>query len=191
MLISFPYQLYPLYDSFHNLKHCDIAFQTIGNPCPFLYPQIENQISSLCHTPDRHPYNHSHKPVIRKTLQIHTPSHQSILLCVPRFAVVQRDRYRLKVRASDRGVPPTYADVDVELDVVDRNNKPPIWDKSIYGPIHIRENVTVGTVVTSIKARLVFNFWRCSLIPRGKPKSDIGFRTLFRIRVGASSQLDF
>lgn len=67
----------------------------------------------------------------------------------------QRDRYRLRVRASDKGEPPSYADVDVELDVVDRNNKPPIWDKHIYGPIHIRENVTVGTVVTSIKARLV------------------------------------
>ncbi|XP_017474202.1 PREDICTED: neural-cadherin-like isoform X2 [Rhagoletis zephyria] len=65
---------------------------------------------------------------------------------------LDRDRYRLRVRASDRGEPPSYADVDVELDVVDRNNKPPIWDKSIYGPIHIRENVTVGTVVTSVKA---------------------------------------
>lgn len=69
--------------------------------------------------------------------------------------VEQRDRYRLRVRASDKGEPPSYADVDVELDVVDRNNKPPIWDKNIYGPIHIKENVTVGTVVTSIKARLV------------------------------------
>lgn len=68
----------------------------------------------------------------------------------------QGDRYRLKVRASDKGEPPSYADVDVELDVVDRNNKPPIWDKSIYGPIHIKENVTVGTIVTSIKARLVY-----------------------------------
>uniref|UniRef100_A0A1A9UJP6 Cadherin domain-containing protein n=1 Tax=Glossina austeni TaxID=7395 RepID=A0A1A9UJP6_GLOAU len=68
----------------------------------------------------------------------------------------KRDRYRLRVRASDRGEPPSYADVDVELDVVDRNNKPPIWDKSIYGPIHIRENVTVGTVVTSVKARHIF-----------------------------------
>ncbi|XP_073827129.1 neural cadherin isoform X6 [Musca autumnalis] len=65
---------------------------------------------------------------------------------------LDRERYRLRVRASDRGEPPSYADVDVELDVVDRNNKPPIWDKSVYGPIHIRENVTVGTVVTSVKA---------------------------------------
>ncbi|KAJ8963520.1 hypothetical protein NQ317_012856 [Molorchus minor] len=65
-----------------------------------------------------------------------------------------RDRYRLRVRASDRGVPPSYADVDIELDVVDRNNKPPLWDDATYGPIHIKENVTVGTVVTSVKARL-------------------------------------
>ncbi|XP_072382275.1 neural-cadherin-like [Diabrotica undecimpunctata] len=65
---------------------------------------------------------------------------------------LDRDRYRLRVRASDRGIPPSYADVDIELDVVDRNNKPPLWDQPTYGPIHIRENVTVGTVVTSIKA---------------------------------------
>ncbi|KAI5641443.1 cadherin domain-containing protein [Phthorimaea operculella] len=67
---------------------------------------------------------------------------------------LDRDRYRLRVRASDRGAPPSSADVDVELDVVDRNNKPPIWDMSTYGPVHIKENVTVGTVVTSVKARL-------------------------------------
>lgn len=45
--------------------------------------------------------------------------------------------------------------VDVELDVVDRNSMPPIWDQAAYGPIFIRENVTVGTVVTSVKARYV------------------------------------
>ncbi len=43
--------------------------------------------------------------------------------------------------------------VDVELDVVDRNNKPPLWDSEFYGRIFVRENVTVGTVVTSVKAR--------------------------------------
>nr|CAD7590218.1 unnamed protein product [Timema genevievae] len=62
---------------------------------------------------------------------------------------LDRERYRLRVRASDKGQPPSYADVDVELDVVDRNNKPPLWDVSVYGPIHIKENVTVGTVVTA------------------------------------------
>ncbi|RZF43965.1 hypothetical protein LSTR_LSTR013671, partial [Laodelphax striatellus] len=65
---------------------------------------------------------------------------------------LDRERYRLRVRASDRGDVPLYADVDVELDVVDRNNKPPLWDSGVYGPIHIKENVTVGTVVTSVKA---------------------------------------
>ncbi|KAL2723742.1 neural-cadherin isoform X6 [Vespula maculifrons] len=65
---------------------------------------------------------------------------------------LDRDTYRLRVRASDRGMLVLYADVDVELDVVDRNNKPPVWDANVYGPIHIKENVTVGTVVTSVKA---------------------------------------
>ncbi|XP_070512571.1 neural-cadherin isoform X2 [Cardiocondyla obscurior] len=65
---------------------------------------------------------------------------------------LDRDSYRLRVRASDRGMPVLSADVDVELDVVDRNNKPPVWDQNVYGPIHIKENVTVGTVVTTVKA---------------------------------------
>lgn len=68
---------------------------------------------------------------------------------------IQRDRYRLRVRAIDKGNAGMYAEVDIELDVVDRNNKPPIWDLELYGPIHIKENVTVGTVVTSLKARFV------------------------------------
>lgn len=60
------------------------------------------------------------------------------------------------MRASDRGEPaPTYADVEVDLDVVDRNNKPPIWDNIVYGPKHIKENVAINTVVASVKARLV------------------------------------
>jgi hypothetical protein len=59
------------------------------------------------------------------------------------------------VVAADRGDPPLWAEVDVELDVVDRNNKPPLWDLTNYGPIFVKENVTVGTVVTSVKARSV------------------------------------
>lgn len=61
----------------------------------------------------------------------------------------------MQVQASDKGKEPLYAVVDVELDVVDRNSMPPIWDQASYGPIFIRENVTVGTVVTSVKARYV------------------------------------
>lgn len=59
------------------------------------------------------------------------------------------------MRASDKGIPPSFADVDVELDVVDRNNKPPIWEEGVYGPIRIKENVTVGTIVTAVRARFV------------------------------------
>lgn len=62
--------------------------------------------------------------------------------------------------AADRGDPPLWAEVDVELDVVDRNNKPPLWDLTNYGPIFVKENVTVGTVVTSVKARSVFVFFK-------------------------------
>lgn len=62
----------------------------------------------------------------------------------------------MRVRASDKGEPaPSYADVDVDLDVVDRNNKPPIWDSIVYGPKHIKENVPINTVVASVKARFV------------------------------------
>ena len=66
----------------------------------------------------------------------------------------------MRVKASDRGEPPSYADVEVELDVVDRNNKPPLWDKSVYGPIRIKENVTVGSLVAEVKARLVYPLYR-------------------------------
>lgn len=77
--------------------------------------------------------------------------------CRLSISLSQRDRYRLRVRASDRGYPPSHADVDIELDVVDRNNKPPLWDRDTLSPIHIKENVTVGTVVTSVKARFVWD----------------------------------
>lgn len=74
---------------------------------------------------------------------------------LPPYNVKQRERYRLRVRAADKGDPSSYADVDVDLDVVDRNNKPPIWDSIVYGPIHIKENVAVNSAVASVKARLV------------------------------------
>jgi hypothetical protein len=65
----------------------------------------------------------------------------------------------LKVRAEDKGEPPTYADVEVELDVVDQKNKPPIWDSIVYGPKHIKENVPINTVVASVKARFVIEIY--------------------------------
>ncbi|KAG5675458.1 hypothetical protein PVAND_005362 [Polypedilum vanderplanki] len=68
---------------------------------------------------------------------------------------LDREKYRLRVRAADKGEPPSYADVDVDLDVVDQKNKPPIWDSIVYGPKHIKENVPINTVVATVKARFV------------------------------------
>jgi len=67
----------------------------------------------------------------------------------------QRARYRIQVRATDRGSPGLHADVEVELEVVDRNNKPPLWEQQVYGPIYVKENAPQGEIVTSVRARLV------------------------------------
>ena len=53
--------------------------------------------------------------------------------------------------------------------VVDRNNKPPIWDQQNYGPIYVKENAAVGSIVTSVKARFVLglrhrNDWRGQML---------------------------
>ena len=66
----------------------------------------------------------------------------------------QKESYKFQIRATDSGSPPLHADVDVELEVVDRNNKPPVWDQSVYGPIYLKENTQPGGHVISVKARL-------------------------------------
>lgn len=72
---------------------------------------------------------------------------------------LKRQKYRIRVRATDRGIPKLSADVDVELDVVDRNNRPPIWDQPAVGapisPIYVKENAPQGHVVTTVRARFV------------------------------------
>ena len=68
---------------------------------------------------------------------------------------IKRPKFRIRVRATDRGIPELYADVDVELDVVDRNNKPPIWEQTTYGPIYVKENEPQGHIVTTVRARFV------------------------------------
>lgn len=45
--------------------------------------------------------------------------------------------------------------MEVQIDVVDRANNPPVWDHVVYGPIYIRENLPVGAKVVSVKARSV------------------------------------
>ena len=71
------------------------------------------------------------------------------------FINFKRAQFKFYVKASDRGRSPLDADVEVELVVVDRNNKPPIWDNQNYGPIYVKENATPGHTVTSVKARFV------------------------------------
>lgn len=66
---------------------------------------------------------------------------------------MQRASYTLEAIAEDRGTPPLSRTVEVEIDVVDRSNKPPVWDQRIYGPIYVKENTAVGETVTSVKAR--------------------------------------
>lgn len=57
--------------------------------------------------------------------------------------------------AQDKGYPPLSRTVEVQIDVVDRANNPPVWDHSVYGPIYVKENMPVGGKVVSIKARSV------------------------------------
>nr|XP_027213140.1 neural-cadherin-like [Penaeus vannamei] len=65
---------------------------------------------------------------------------------------LDRESYRLTAVAQDRGFPPLSRTVDVQIDVVDRANNPPVWTQSIYGPIYIKENLPVGAGVISVKA---------------------------------------
>ena len=57
--------------------------------------------------------------------------------------------------AQDRGFPPLSRTVEVQIDVVDRANNPPVWDQVVYGPIYVKENKNVGDKVVSVKARSV------------------------------------
>lgn len=55
----------------------------------------------------------------------------------------------------DQGQPSLTSEVLVELSIVDRANRPPVWDQRVYEPKKIPENISVGQTVYSIKARLV------------------------------------
>ena len=57
--------------------------------------------------------------------------------------------------AQDRGFPPLSRTVEVQIDVVDRANNPPVWDQVVYGPIYVKENKNVGDRVVAVKARSV------------------------------------
>ncbi|XP_028159265.1 neural-cadherin-like isoform X2 [Ostrinia furnacalis] len=65
---------------------------------------------------------------------------------------LDRETYKLEAMAQDKGFPPLSRTVEVQIDVVDRANNPPVWDHTVYGPIFIRENLPVGAKVVSVKA---------------------------------------
>lgn len=66
---------------------------------------------------------------------------------------LDKEQYSLRAEASDKGIPPLKASVNVIIEVVDRKNNPPIWDQPIYGPISVKENLQAGQKILSIKAR--------------------------------------
>ena len=70
---------------------------------------------------------------------------------------MQRATYKLEAVAQDRGFPPLSRTVELQIEVVDRANNPPIWDQVVYGPIYVKENISIGDVVVSVKARSVFD----------------------------------
>ena len=72
------------------------------------------------------------------------------------YADTQQAKFTFTVRAVDGGNPSLHADVEVELNVVNRNNKPPVWEKISYGPIYVKESAPAGSDVVSVRARLVF-----------------------------------
>jgi len=56
------------------------------------------------------------------------------------------------------GASPLSRTVEVQIDVVDRSNKPPVWDQVVYGPIYVKENTAIGETVTTVKARSASSF---------------------------------
>lgn len=80
--------------------------------------------------------------------------------------------------AQDKGYPPLSRTVEVQIDVVDRANNPPVWDSTVYGPIYVKENMPVGGKVVSIKARSVPTVVELSF-PILSPVSLCEFELLF------------
>ncbi|KYM75522.1 Neural-cadherin [Atta colombica] len=76
--------------------------------------------------------------------------------------------------AKDRGYPPLSRTVEVQIDVVDRANNPPVWDHVVYGPIYIKENMAVGAKVVSIKARRHDRNVECTGDARSRIVENIG-----------------
>ena len=67
----------------------------------------------------------------------------------------QRASYTLETIAEDRGSNPLSRTVEVQVEVVDRSNKPPVWDDldRISRAVYVKENTAVGETVTTVRAR--------------------------------------
>ncbi|KAK8735113.1 hypothetical protein OTU49_005498, partial [Cherax quadricarinatus] len=65
---------------------------------------------------------------------------------------LDRGEYEVIVTATDQGQTPLTSEVLVRLSIVDRANRPPVWDQRVYEPKRISENISVGQTVYSIKA---------------------------------------
>ena len=74
---------------------------------------------------------------------------------IPQFSQIQRASYTLEAIAEDRGSPSLSRTVEVQVEVVDRSNKPPVWDnlERISRAVYVKENTAVGETVTTVRAR--------------------------------------
>ena len=70
----------------------------------------------------------------------------------------KRASYTLEAIAEDRGSNPLSRTVEVQVEVVDRSNKPPVWDdlERISRAVYVKENTAVGETVTTVRARSIF-----------------------------------
>ena len=56
----------------------------------------------------------------------------------------QRDQYNLQISAKDSGVPPRSVAKSYRINILDVNDNPPVFEKSVYH-INIRENTAVDS----------------------------------------------
>ncbi|XP_077579230.1 protocadherin-16-like [Stigmatopora nigra] len=75
------------------------------------------------------------------------------LVCVDRVLDrEERDRYRLRVTATDSGTPPLRAESSFTVEVTDVNDNPPLFDRAEYRQ-PVPEGVFPGTFVLQVTAR--------------------------------------
>ncbi|KAL4001658.1 Cadherin domain family protein [Acanthocheilonema viteae] len=68
------------------------------------------------------------------------------------------EEYRFRVRAEDSGIPPQSSTVDVIAEIIDGNNRPPIFTKPLYD-VTVKEDAEPGTCL--LKVRYHFHLLVC------------------------------